>query len=176
MVTQRTNYILPEKISKERIGLLNSKGIDFDIAQLDLEMIKMKIQNNDDGIKWTLEQCEDAEIEYKRYLTLCRHFPHPHYSVVPNKIMDTMWHYHILDTRAYVRDSEKIFDGYFHHFPYFGLRGEEDAIRLKETFEKTKVLYEKYFGESMIRNAGSDCWHDCEDRCWHACSDDDISS
>jgi hypothetical protein len=62
MVTQRTNYILPEKISKERIGLLNSKGIDSDIAQLDLEMIKMKIQNNDDGIKWTLEQCEDAEI------------------------------------------------------------------------------------------------------------------
>ncbi len=85
--------------------------------------------------------------------------------------MDTMWHYHILDTRAYVRDSERVFGGYFHHYPYFGLRGDEDARRLKATFETTKELYEREFGEPMARNRESDCWHDCEDRCWHACAD-----
>ena len=85
--------------------------------------------------------------------------------------MDTMWHYHILDTRAYVKDSQELFGGYFHHFPYFGLRGEEDAKNLETTFGKTKDLYETFFGELMIRLNGSDCWHDCEDRCWHACSD-----
>jgi len=170
MNTKQINYKLPENISKNRIDLLESKGIDSDIAELDLEMIKMKIQNNDDGVVWNFNQCEDAEIEYKRYLTLCRHYPYPQYSIVPNKIMDTMWHYHILDTRSYVMDSEKLFGGYFHHYPYFGLRGEEDATRLKEAFEKTKVLYHNHFGESMTRETGSDCWHDCEDRCWHACS------
>lgn len=160
------------QISEERIIFLKSKSIDNDIAELDLEMIKMKIQNNDDGIKWTKEQCESAEIEYKRFLTLCRHFPYPQYSMVPNKVMDTMWHYHILDTKKYIRDSNALFGGYFHHFPYFGLRGDEDAIKLRETFEKTKVLYEKMFHEPMARSEETDCWHDCEDRCWHACSDE----
>jgi hypothetical protein len=161
----------PDKISESRINFLIQKGIDCDIAAVNLEMIKFKIQNNDDGLVWTKEQCEDGEIEYKRYLTLCRHFPYPKYSIVPNKIMDTMWHYHILDTRAYVKDSQELFGGYFHHFPYFGLRGEEDAKNLETTFGKTKDLYETFFGELMIRLNGSDCWHDCEDRCWHACSD-----
>lgn len=170
MNTQTRNYTLPAKILQDRIEFLKRKGIDSDIAELDLEMIKMKIQNNDDGLVWNAEQCEDAEAEYKRYLTLCRHFPNPEYSIVPNKIMDTMWHYHILDTRAYVKDSTKLFGGYFHHFPYFGLRGEEDAISLKETFEKTKILYDNFFGESMTRASSSDCWHDCQNNCWHACS------
>ena len=151
MITNPIKYQVPERILESRIQFLQMKGIDSDIAALDLEMIKMKIQNNDDGLEWNLEQCEDAEIEYKRYLTLCRHFPFPKYSMVPNKIMDTMWHYHILDTRNYVKDSERLFGGYFHHFPYFGLRGEEDAKRLQETFEETKRLYEKKFGESMVR-------------------------
>ncbi len=170
-MTKTLNY--PNKITEQRIQFLQNSGIDSDISSLDLEMIKFKIQNNDDDLKWTNQECEIAELEYKRYLTLCRHFPFPKYSIVPNKIMDTFWHYHILDTRAYVNDSEKIFGGYFHHYPYFGLRGDEDAKNLKNSFEKTKELYEVFFGESMIRFENSDCWHDCEDRCWHACSNDD---
>ena len=164
MNTQTMNYALPEKISENRVKFLKSKGIDSDIAELDLEMIKMKILNNDDGLVWNVEQCEDGEIEYKRFLTLNRHFPHPIYSIVPNKIMDTVWHYHILDTRAYVKDSEKIFGGYFHHFPYFGLRGKEDEKSLKDAFEKTKILYENFFGDSMIRDSSSGCWHDCQSK------------
>jgi len=167
------NLILPDPISVERIELLKSKGIAETIASFDLEMVKMKMTEPDEGIGWTVEQCEDAEIEYKRFLTLCIHYPFPNYSIVPNKIMDTMWHYHILDTRAYHRDCESAFGGYFHHFPYFGLRGEEDAINLKNAFESTKELYLILFGESLVRESASDCWHDCENRCWNACSKDD---
>lgn len=161
--------IIPDPISSDKVAALVARGIDRDIAQIDLEMVKMKMSNPEESVGWNKEQCEDAEVEYKRYLMLCRKFPHPQHSVVPNKIMDTMWHYHILDTRAYVADSERVFGGYFHHYPYFGLRGEDDAKRLKSSFEKTKSHYEQTFGEPMARGGESDCWHDCEDRCWHAC-------
>ena len=162
---------IPNPISAERVAYLVSKGIDHDIAATDLEMIKVKLGEPKEGVGWNAEQREDAEIEYKRYLMLCRKFPHPDYSIVPNKVMDTTWHYHILDTRAYHRDSDKLFGGYFHHFPYFGLRGDEDERRLKASFEETKALYQKTFGESMTRGTpgSSDCWHDCEDRCHNAC-------
>ena len=37
----------PDKISESRINFLIQKGIDCDIAAVNLEMIKFKIQNND---------------------------------------------------------------------------------------------------------------------------------
>ena len=80
-----------------------------------------------------------------------------------------MWHYHILDTRAYCKDSDKVFGGYFHHFPYFGMRGDEDERNLRRAFEQTKGLYLEAFGEGMDRTDAQNCWHDCEGRCWHAC-------
>lgn len=163
----------PEKISEGRVQALIARGIDPAVAAIDLEMVKMKIREPSEEVGWTIDQCEDAEVEYKRYLTLCLRYRYPKHSVVPNKIMDTMWHYHILDTRAYVKDSERVFGGYFHHYPYFGLRGEEDARRLKTAFGKTKDLYEREFGEPMARSRETDCWHDCEDRCWHACSNNE---
>ena len=58
-----------------------------------------------------------------------------------------------------------------HHFPYFGMRGEEDASNLREAFEKTNRLYETAFGERMDRTEMQSCWHDCEGRCWHACAE-----
>ncbi len=161
---------MPNPITDERVMCLQSKGIDGDIARIDLEMVKMKMGEHDEGVGWSAEQLEDAEIEYKRYLTLCRKYPHPEHSIVPNKIMDTMWHYHILDTKAYVKDSEEVFGGYFHHYPYFGLRGDEDEQQLKLSFEKTNAHYENLFGESMMCNDESKCQRDCEGRCWHACS------
>ena len=165
------SLVVPKPISAERIGFLISKGIDFDIAEIDLEMVKMKMTDPDEGAGWTAEQCDDAEVEYKRFLALCRQFPHPTYSIVPNKIMEMMWHYHILDTRAYGRDCDKVFGRYFHHYPYFGMRGEEDATNLRHAFDKTKGLYRAAFGERMDRTEMQRCWHDCEGRCWHACAE-----
>lgn len=177
---ETTLLIYPDPISVERISyLINQKGIDPVIAAINLEMVKMKLQEPDEGEGWTAEQCDTAEIEYKRYLHLCKKYGK---GMVPNGIMDTFWHYHILDTRAYHKDCEAVFGYYLHHFPYFGMRGEQDAQNLKNAFYKTKQLYLETFGENMlIENLNifddddddeSDCWHDCENRCWHACSDE----
>lgn len=164
----------PNPISLERVSfLINEKGIDPVIAEMNLEMIKMKMALADEGEGWTKEQCDDAEVEYKRFLHLNKKFKKA--AIVPTDVIDTMWHYHILDTRAYHSDSEKIFGGYFHHFPYFGIRGEEDKNNLISAFEKTKELYATEFNEIMLRGVHTDCWHDCQGRCWHACSNKDIS-
>ena len=40
-----------------------------------LEMVKMKMQETDEGEGWTIAQCESAEIEYKRFLHLNFLFP-----------------------------------------------------------------------------------------------------
>lgn len=168
----KTSLVIPAPISLERISqLIKEKGINSEIAAIDLEMIKMKMSLPDEGEGWTKEQCEDAEVEYKRFLHLNKKFLKS--AIVPTDIIDTMWHYHILDTRAYHKDSERVFGGYFHHFPYFGLRGEDDKQNLISSFENTTALYEKEFSEKMLRGQHRDCWHDCEGRCWHACSNED---
>ena len=58
-----------------------------------------------------------------------------------------------------------------HHFPYFGMRGEQDAKDLENSFGKTKELYLKTFGEEIARDSQEmKCWHDCQNRCHNACS------
>jgi hypothetical protein len=165
-------FVLPEKISEARVEELIDGGIEPSVAAIDLSMVKMKLQEADEGKGWTPAECEVAELEYKRYLTL--NIRYEDTAIVPTKQIDTMWHYHILDTRAYVNDCDEVFGEYFHHFPYFGMRGEEDAENLKTSFFETVELYEEEFGESMLRNqeAATDCWHDCQGRCWNACSND----
>lgn len=167
---EQSVLVYPEPISVARISyLINAKCIDATIAALDLEMVKMKLREKEEGENWTPEQCDSAEIEYKRYLHLCKKYGK---GVVPNKVMDKFWHYHILDTRAYHNDCNAVFGHYLHHFPYFGMRGEQDAIDLKNAFLQTKERYLETFSEEIAREEHTDCWHDCENRCWHACSDD----
>jgi len=75
---------------------------------------------------------------------LAREFsPRP---VVPSKIVDTFWHYHILDTQAYAEDCDRVFGSFLHHYPYFGMRGEADARALTDAYDETLVLYESRYG------------------------------
>ena len=130
------------------------------IAQLDFERIKHKLMVSEDGDKWTFEQVELAEREYKRYLTMIK--LRPKTSFVPTKLMDKFWHQHILDTVTYQKDCMHVFGFFLHHFPYFGIYGKEDQENLSNAFYKTKAFYKKCFGEEMNNPVASRC----ED---HAC-------
>jgi len=61
--------------------------------------------------------------EYRRMLLLIQKFPDA--PVVPSKLVDLVWHEHILDTQTYKRDSQALFGRYIHHAPAFG--DDEDA-------------------------------------------------
>lgn len=115
-----------------------------DITALDLSMIKMKLQDSEEGPGWSAERCDAVEIDYKRFLALKRAYPDR--EIVPNKEVDLFWHQHILDTEKYAQDCEALFGAFLHHYPYFGMRGEEDHANLCAAFAETQNLYELHFG------------------------------
>jgi len=151
---------IPDNITVEWVSyLINQKGITPLIAKIDLEMVKLKIMDKEEGKGWESEQCDHAEIEYKRFLQLNIFYPDK--TIVPNQTMDAVWHQHILDTRAYQKDCLSAFGYFFHHFPYFGMRGEGDRQELIDAFEETKMLYLITFGEEMTRLISSKCYSGC---------------
>ena len=68
------------------------------IGPIDFSMIKLKLMDTEEGEGWSADYCDRVEREYRRYLALSRHYPDK--AVVPSKVVDTFWHFHILDTQA----------------------------------------------------------------------------
>ena len=95
------------------------------IAAIDFTMIKMKLMDTEEGAGWSAEHCERVELEYRRYLSLSCQYPEK--AIVTSNVVDNFWHFHILDTQAYEEDCERTFGYFLHHYPYFGMRGEQDA-------------------------------------------------
>ena len=135
---------------------------------LDLSPIKAKLMDPIEGQGWSRETVDRVEIAYRRFLQLATAVgdqPHP---ICPSREIDLFWHQHILDTRKYAADCDRQFGFFLHHFPYFGMRGEEDARALARAFEQTRVLYEQTFGESYVdemQQCGNTCNHNCQVTC-----------
>jgi hypothetical protein len=114
------------------------------IAELDLDPIKVKLMHAESGEGWPLERVNAVEVEYRRFLYLMKMFPNE--ATAPQVDVDTFWHYHILDTMKYAADCQQVFGYFLHHFPYLGMRGEEDAQALQRAGERMGELYEAAFG------------------------------
>lgn len=112
---------------------------------LDLDAIRFKIENPEDGPAPSAAEIDAMDAEYRRFLALRIAFPGE--EIVPCKLVDAMWHRHILDTRAYAEDCQRLFGEFVHHFPYFGMRGPEDEQDLHDAYSRTLQLYRDAFGE-----------------------------
>jgi hypothetical protein len=136
------------------------------IASLDLTMIATKLLDPEEGAGWTEEYSARVETEYRRYLELTGLYPDE--AIVPSKIVDTFWHGHILDTQAYAPDCDRVFGFFLHHFPYFGMRGPDDAAALGDAYDRTLELYALHFGEApedlWARSGAARC-PNCGSRC-----------
>jgi hypothetical protein len=119
------------------------------IADLDLEPIKVKLMHEESGEGWSLQKANAVEFEYRRFLYLMKTFPQE--QTAPLMDVDTFWHYHILDTMKYAVDCQAVFGYFLHHFPYIGLRGEDDVEAHHRVGERMKELYEATFGEDYVR-------------------------
>jgi hypothetical protein len=128
---------------------------------LNLEPIKFSLAMREEGPGWSLDKIETLEKWYRRFLFLVHLYPEK--TIVPTKDIDIFWHTHILDTKKYMTDCELLFGGYFHHFPYFGMRGEKDRMDLKEAFNETEELYLNLFGESSLSSGIADCGALCNE-------------
>ena len=122
------------------------------LLNLDLEPIIIKAMDAEEGYGWTFDfACRVAD-EYRKFLILC--LEEPDEPVVPSSFIDDFWHLHILDTQKYAEDCEQYLGYMLHHFPYFGMRGEEDAHNLRRAWAGTLTLYASVFGEA----APADLW------------------
>ena len=126
------------------IGSASRKIIDSSIGAIDFSRLRHKIMKEE---KWSEEKCINAESQYKKWLTIKKE--NPNVDIVPSKFIDEFWHYHILDTRSYAYDCNNVFGYFLHHYPYFGIYGEEDEQNLNDAFVETCKLYEERFGEKM---------------------------
>ncbi len=118
------------------------------IAALDLTPIKVKLMHKESGEGWSLDKANAMEIEYRRFLYLMKAFPND--ETAPQVDVDTFWHYHILDTMKYAQDCEQAFGYFLHHYPYIGLRSEDDVAVQQQAGERMRELYESTFGEAYF--------------------------
>src|SRR5947209_5215249 len=121
------------------------------IEALDLDPIKLKLMDPEEGQGWSREYADRMELAYKRFLILLT--THPEETLAPSKDVDKFWHGHILDTLRYADDCDTVFGRFLHHFPYFGMRGAEDAANLAKAAETTRRLYRQEFGSVQNHDA-----------------------
>lgn len=117
------------------------------IGQIDLSKINKKL-HYDDPDYWNYERLAEAEVAYRRFLALNLLYPGEILAV--NRILDNYWHNHILDTRKYAEDCDQIFGFFLHHYPYFGLPGEEDEGQNIPAFAVTQRIWEEAFGTPLV--------------------------
>lgn len=126
------------------------------VATLDFTMLKTKVCRDE---RMTAEDVEEIENLYRKFLALNMRYPDR--KICPTGPIDLMWHYHILDTRAYERDCMALFGNLLHHFPYFGMRGEQDKQHLEIAFAMSVELFIRHFGidptrgDTMARSCSS---------------------
>jgi hypothetical protein len=113
------------------------------IDKLDLEPIKFKLAK---ASNFTNDEIALTEKWYRRFLFLA--WKYPDRAIVIPEPVDEMWHHHILDTRKYADDCNSAFGEFLHHFPYFGLRGADDARALRQAFEETNEIMQGQYGEN----------------------------
>jgi hypothetical protein len=122
------------------------------IESLDLEPIRFKIACPEDGLGWTSEHADRIELAYRRFLGMRAKYPH--LQMAPTRDLDSFWHAHILDTRKYAADCERIFGEFVHHYPYLGLMGDRD--KLQEAADTLRDLFRSEFGAELPSNARRD--------------------
>lgn len=135
------------------------------VDELDLEPIVYKLTHPESGEPSLALTRADADVElYRCFLKLC--LLYPDVTMVPTTSIDHVWHTHMLDTSKYRADCNHVFGRFLDHFPYAGLRGEEDRHAWQQAFTRIRHLFCQHFGVDLgdlaasvcrIHDDGSDC-------------------
>ncbi len=111
------------------------------VASLDFVMLKRKLEV---AGGWPADTVAEGERLYRKYLAL--RMVYPEKALRPTPLIDEFWHAHILDTKDYTADCQKLFGKYIHHDPYGGLSDDVLVRALGEALkEETRKLFRKHF-------------------------------
>lgn len=128
-----------------------NKAFDL-VKDLDFSLAIEKLQNLEVG-SWTKERALKAVDDYKKYLAITKVLNG--YQLVPNGDIDEIWHYHIMDTRQYAKDCNDIFGGFLHHYPYFGMLGEENKEQWLNVQRESDEIWFQLFEENLYDNTSA---------------------
>ena len=137
-----SEVVMPELESEEVIDVVLLSRIDG----IDLSGVKHRLCDRSEGPGWSEKKADEILKRYRRFLYLVAtngEIKH----VVPTRDIDTVWHMHVLDTRAYFADCERVFGTYLHHDPSFGAGSEAERAKLREAYEATAYRYQRIFRE-----------------------------
>jgi hypothetical protein len=121
------------------------------IQGLDLESVKLRVMDPELGEGWSQEYADGIEVAYKNYLVMLTKYPDDIEDILISKDVDEFWHTHILQTRKYTEDCQRIFGNYIHHEPHIGDVTAADVEKRTIQAEKTRQLYEQEFGGAHKR-------------------------
>jgi hypothetical protein len=116
---------------------------------LDLRRFASKLMRDHPAFFGDKGVAERAISEYRKFLRL--HQRLPEHQVASSKLVDLVWHEHILYTRAYMRDSQALFGRYLHHYPCF-----DGEVRPFDYSEDMNREYLRVFGEEPPPTIWSD--------------------
>lgn len=83
----------------------------LDIGVLDLSLIKKKVAQKQG---WSEDYADKVEVDYRAFLAKGEKGGNR-----PTVDVDEMWHTHILDTKKYAADCQRMFGGFLHHIPSY---------------------------------------------------------
>lgn len=134
-------------------ALALTKAWDFNLA------IEKLVESKSGG--WSRTRAEKAVRDYKRYMAVTKALGG--LQMVPSGDIDEIWHMHILDTRAYMADCNALFGEYLHHYPYFGMLGQENRQQWLQVQSVSTNLWEHLFGEPLysVDNTPQKCPQVC---------------
>lgn len=135
---------------------------DLDFTRQSKKMVEV--------LGWSAAAVTEMERLYRQFLALSRAVQDLglDMEIVPNRMIDEFWHMHILDTRQYHEDCEKLFGRPLHHYPYFGLEDETDARRWQKSAKRSDQLWQAVFGECLYGADEGDGDAYIADRALHA--------
>ncbi len=129
----------------------------------------MQTQKMVEVLGWDRDAVDEMKDEYLKFLIINSTLKkiNDNTTIVPNRIIDEFWHAHIMDTKKYHNDCMIVFGEYFHHFPYFGIQGEQDKKNWESDSSVGASLWYKIFGTNLYGDAsGEDAY--AIDRKWIA--------
>ncbi len=124
------------------------KNLENISKQLDFSLQKKKMV---EILGWDSAVIDDIEKDYIKFMALNKTIIdfNQNFKIIPNRFIDEFWHAHILDTEKYAKDCQQVFEQYLHHYPYYGMKNEEDRKDWLENAYICQEIWEICYGEKL---------------------------
>eukprot|EP01043_Picozoa_sp_COSAG02_P029112 COSAG02_NODE_1797_length_10902_cov_25.030177_8_plen_678_part_00 len=126
------------------------EDVDLDwlgtVVAVELPLKQSQCRNKEPLALIVMEDTAAAVVEYKKFLRLMIDQNNEWFT--PSKLVDELWHRHILDSERYMEFCQQVAGEYLHHVPHYG----KPHAYHNPGYATTLKAYETKFGEAPAEN------------------------